>query len=647
VLLTTFALAGIAMGALYMASNITTLGVQFDRERDFRYAAEAALAVGKSRLNTDPLLLPDTGVVPLLRAEAIPDADGTTRGGITVNMWVGPTGMPSGQYGNFASVVAEARDARGSRFVRRLEVSQENFARFAYWSERESNIGGTTIYFNNNDVLFGPVWSNDVIHIGPGRATFNDDVGTAMTIDGKGYGTFKRAVLERQQPMKLPSAERLSRLAGYADAGALHFAAPTAGGASTVGLRLEFVALDLDKDGRLRSDDEGFVRAYRAAAATSPRYVRGDYTAENCGDWHREKLSGGWKFYPAVLHNDSLAKYSWFTTDVLKQSGAYTEAAASAHVAAARVSLDSLMRAVGGEAGAPEPSCFLGGDPHLVAIERDDPARWNANQREIGGDATTFTPNGTRGTWISWAKPASGGSRPVDKRLNSVAGRDDDEYLFPLRGLNTGAMGVTQADGTVGVSGTLRGRVTLYAKGGTVVLLDDLQYAGGVSGGGFAADDCLDILGIIADQDILVANNAFNTPQPQIPPAGTTIVPLDLDDGKFSLQAVMMARGSAFGVEEHDKGLFTGNNCEGTVVERGCLYLSGGIIQQARGAVGMGKSGGGATGFSKRYSYDRCALLRPPPYFPTTGRYLDNRYYEVDPVGFDATKLFAALRPAK
>lgn len=200
-------------------------------------------------------------------------------------------------------------------------------------------------------------------------------------------------------------------------------------------------------------------------------------------------------------------------------------------------------------------------------------------------------------------------------------------------------MGVVQADGTVGVSGTLRGCVTLYARTGTIVLLDDMQYAGGVSGG-TGSENCLDMLGLIADKDILVANNALNTPQPQ---GGSNARKMG-DNASFHLNAVMMALGTSFGVEEYDEGAAHVNGCEGTRVERGCLYLSGGIIQQSRGPVGQSRSGG-ATGFSKRYSYDRCAMLRPPLYFPTTGRYLDNRYYEVDPVGFNARRLFSELRP--
>jgi hypothetical protein len=45
------------------------------------------------------------------------------------------------------------------------------------------------------------------------------------------------------------------------------------------------------------------------------------------------------------------------------------------------------------------------------------------------------------------------------------------------------------------------------------------------------------------------------------------------------------------------------------------------------------------------YTYDRCAVRNPPPYFPTTGRFIDNRYLELDPVGFNPGTYFRTLIP--
>ena len=72
------------------------------------------------------------------------------------------------------------------------------------------------------------------------------------------------------------------------------------------------------------------------------------------------------------------------------------------------------------------------------------------------------------------------------------------------------------------------------------------------------------------------------------------------------------------------------------------MYLTGGIIQRTRGAVGTIQSPGG-TGYVKRYAYDRCGATSPPPYFPTTGHFVRGQRYWVDPVGFDPAAYYALL----
>ena len=100
-----------------------------------------------------------------------------------------------------------------------------------------------------------------------------------------------------------------------------------------------------------------------------------------------------------------------------------------------------------------------------------------------------------------------------------------------------------------------------------------------------------------------------------------------------------MALNTAFRVQNYGTGPSSALNCQGRAVGRGCLYLTGGIIQQARGPVGLSSG----QGYAKEYSYDRCAATNPPPYFPTTGRFTDNRYFEINPIGFNVTTLFADI----
>ena len=67
VLLMTVTLAAIAMSAILLTGSGGMIGRYYDRERDFRYAAEASLQMGKARLLRDTTIhLPDTGYVTLV-----------------------------------------------------------------------------------------------------------------------------------------------------------------------------------------------------------------------------------------------------------------------------------------------------------------------------------------------------------------------------------------------------------------------------------------------------------------------------------------------------------------------------------------------------------------------------------------------------
>lgn len=609
----TMVLAALALAAIYSGSNAGLLTNSFDQEREFKYAAEAAIGMGMSRLNNDALALPDTGFVTLLADAPLIGADGEPLPGVTVNLYAGQTGSTSGQFGRFASVVAEAQDARGARFVRRVELAQESFAKYAYWTNRENN--GQVIYFGGNDNLWGPVWSNDVISIHSSRATFHGDVGTAKTISGVGYGTFAKGYSMNERPISLPGNAVLTKLPGFAAVGNFSFNAPTNGDETSVRMRIEFVAVDLNGDGDSTDVDEGFVKFYTGVPG-SANWVRGDWNgikanADNCGAAYPVTPGGPRKFFPASVHNTA-----WF--QALLVAGGMSAARAADTSAAS-------LRTIMSKATA---RCYLGGEPQLVSVERNT-AAFAAADKQKGGDDTTFTATGDRGSWAQW--PGA-----VDPRLLNTRYASQAAYLFPIdRGLNPGTKGVIYVNGTVGVSGVLRGRITLYATR-IVTLLDDLRYASDPSNG-----RCADILGMISDRDIVVSNNALLSP-PDIDPAGNVELWRNLDDTKdVYLHAVLMALSTSFTVQGYNQAPTNANGCEGTSNGRGCLYLMGGLIQEVRGAVGTTAG----HGYIKRYSYDRCAAANPPPYFPTTGKFTDNRYYELDPVRFDVGELFRRLVP--
>src|SRR6202022_312942 len=107
VLLFVMAMSALAMGSFFMAANAKLLAKSYDRERDLKFAAEAALAIGKSRVNADPSILTMRSVgqvdTAILLNQTLTGADGLPLSGIKVNVYVGPTGSTSGQFGRFSS----------------------------------------------------------------------------------------------------------------------------------------------------------------------------------------------------------------------------------------------------------------------------------------------------------------------------------------------------------------------------------------------------------------------------------------------------------------------------------------------------------------------------------------------------------------
>lgn len=635
-----FGIGALALSAIYLTATATLLGKTYDKEDDLKYAAEAALAIGKADLNYNPAALPSSSYVSLMTDAPVKTADGSTVPGVTVSLYAGPTGSTTGQFGRFASLVAVAKDLNGTGFVRRLELSQESFAKYAYWTNNE----GAGILFGGGDQLWGPVWSNDTIQIMSSGAWFHDAVGTAGIISGVSYGKFDKGYSTKQKPISLPSTSGLSTLASLAAVGSMKFDTVTTGDESSVRERIEFIATDVAGTGDSLQDNDGFFRVYVANSGKTA-WLRSDWygtssslpslsttswpnvaTILTCGDWHHVAGDTALKFFPMAVHYHTQVSHhdvnTWFDTVAASgMAGGLT----AANIAAVQTESDGGATRIMQNSGA---RCYPGGDPHLVAVERDSTTYGTAAVHK-GGDDTTFTPTDLYGHWIQY--PGTPATAVHNKRP------DTDKYLYPLyRGYNSSTKGVIYAGGTVGVSGVVRGAVTLYTPY-DIVVLDDIRYANDPSKG-----TCKDILGLLAGKEVVVADNAINTPQ-YVKTSGSNRQ-RSLDDTQdLYLQSVIMALNTSFRVEDYDSGPTSALACGTSTIGRGCLYLTGGIIQKMRGAVGTSAG----TGYTKRYSYDRCAVVNPPPYFPTTGRYQDNRYYELDPAKFDVAKLFKALTPDK
>src|SRR5918999_2430611 len=76
VLVLTVGVAAPALSSVALTGHTGLITRYYDREQEFRYASEAALAMGKSRLNADAYALPDSGFVTLMAGAPIVGADG-------------------------------------------------------------------------------------------------------------------------------------------------------------------------------------------------------------------------------------------------------------------------------------------------------------------------------------------------------------------------------------------------------------------------------------------------------------------------------------------------------------------------------------------------------------------------------------------
>ena len=167
-----------------------------------------------------------------------------------------------------------------------------------------------------------------------------------------------------------------------------------------------------------------------------------------------------------------------------------------------------------------------------------------------------FTPHGhgsTPSTWNTFTPP------PSFNGIISVVGSHDLHVL-----------------------GTVNGRFTVSAEH-DIYIEDDVVYA--VDPREDPTSD--DMLGLVAGENVLVANNPANN-----------------DD--CEIHASIMALDESFMAEDYY-----------TRPPSGTLTVLGGIIQVRRGPVGTFYWGGGIrSGFKKNYIYDGRFLIQSPPHFP-------------------------------
>ena len=430
------------------------------------------------------------------------------------------------------------------------------------------------IVFGGGDQVYGPVHSNDdiTIHDAANAATFHGPVSTAGTIANRHRASFRDGYAERVPRIPMPQTADLDKLRVQAQAGGTAFTTTNIATTGRARMRIEFIAIDLNGDGDVTDANEGFIRVYQASSNSYADWVVGMRGISSIDTNSGMRDSENCGHF----HVDGL----FYDADGHGTSGS-----------------DRWYQALQDNHSTRYARCFLGGAPELTSTG-------------------TFSATDSYGGWVY---------RGSASLHASLSARPDRDYLFAItRELNPNFKGVIHVTGDVAISGTVRGRVTIAATG-DIIIADDLRYA--IDPG---AGTCEDIVGMFAGGDVVMANTPFTAP------ANVNGTRRTFDDTSDEFVHGFVLTLNEFRAEDHDTGSTTAERCGTTNWGRGCLFLTGGIIQRTRGPVGLSSG----TGYLKRYSYDPCGASQPPPYFPTTGRFARGPYLEIDPVGFDIDDYF-------
>jgi hypothetical protein len=603
-------LATLAVGAIVMSGNASLLGKYHAKDAEMRASADAGLEWARDTINGTPGITAGVSYRILQFQQPVRDAGGAVIPGFTRSVFAGRTGTTTGQFGVFASVISRIDDNAGRAVVvRRAELAQESFAQFA----RFDDITTSSVVFANGIQVFGPIHTNGILYVGNNGplAIFHGRATTSATVQTASNGIFRQGYKTGVARINLPTPADLGTLQGYANTAQLVVTGGVTG--TTVydpRTRIEFVPVDLDADGDFTDENEGFFRVYRGVDnnPNTLNYI----TARK---WNTAQPNDPNSLSPNC-------------GDVALVGVVPTFVPAAGHTAGGPAGHNHNANATSNQrwslASAATRRCYLGGDPRLTN----------------GWQPATLAPY-NYGQWIPWpgygggAAPATIVNGTVHPSFGGGAVGAMAPFLWPInRPWNPNFNGVVYVDGSVGISGVLRGQVTIAATG-NVLLADDLTY---VTAPG-SVPDCLragvveaDILGVLTPEFFVIEDNNVNAPFPVngVYAKGHDETPDETIHGAvMTLESVMS--------EALGSGSTSSEVCAGTNVGRGCFNMVGAAIQ-GRNAARLQ----GGTGWNPQWTYDRCDAVRPPPYFPTTGRYYKNRYYEIDPVGFSVAAWFTA-----
>lgn len=648
-LLMSIAVAAAALGAIVLASSARITSRFSAREVTLQAAANGGLELIRDSVNHGIFdsLLPASGFTTLESNAPVLDAGGTPLPRMTRSLYVGRTGgrtggaATAGQYGsNFASALSVIRDNRGAVAARRLLMTQESWAKFAV---AINNWSGSAMY-GCGESINGPFHSNTNLRLQGGCGggiLFAGPATVVNSVTNQASGNFTAGLSIGASPIAWPTPARIALMQQYAsdaDApGGDYDLTSLTTGSTEPGLRIEFLTIDANGNGAIEWD-EGYMRVWRPLN-----------TSDSVINFVTARL---WGNFPSgsglTLPNDpnAVSRNCGARITMNGTSRWYTASEVWAAVQSAGGNTNARRNAVrwllsGGSEGSrygaimasttpTQRRCHLGGDPMLY------PATQGTDLTPA--PALTNAAGAAFGEWLA----RRSGPHP------SVAARSDAGYLIPL-GKNPNFKGVIFVTGDVAISGRVRGRVSVFATG-NVVLADDVLYH---NAPGSKCDAEGDILGAIATRDVVIADNAVQTPfnvNGRLY-GGFDDTPVDEQYNLFFLAA---------GTGAGNTGNFYTSGLPGVPGDVPPYYMNGlkhasAAAEQCGGApAGCIRITGGlamgrvdhytyyplpyalAYGYAEAHAYDRCGAVNPPPYFPTTGRFIESRYYEIDPVWLNA-----------
>jgi len=179
VILIMVALTGLVMGISAISINETQLATNEMLDKQAFYLAEAG--VEKSIRYLSELSAPFLGSGPNndQPVKLFDNLDLYGKG--TVTCYLDPLDSNTGNPTRFVAITARATlNGTGLTKCLQVKVGQQNFSRYAYFSDLEKSPSGYTIWFVTRDVFYGPVHTNDQMHI-YGSPTFYEEVSSAAS----------------------------------------------------------------------------------------------------------------------------------------------------------------------------------------------------------------------------------------------------------------------------------------------------------------------------------------------------------------------------------------------------------------------------------------------------------------------------------